>query len=89
MASADEETNIEKALITKRYLIVRSRVLEQDVMDTLSYGFNTAVEQLKILNPEVELMVEGVGPFNQVVDGKIFYPPDDSPEEESDGEDEI
>ena len=58
-------------------------------MDTLGYGFNTTVEQLKILNSGVDLVVEGVGPFNQVVDGKIFYPPDDSPEEGSDREDEI
>ena len=34
-------------------------------------------------------MVEGAGPFNQVVDRKIFYPPDDSPVEDIDGEDEI
>ena len=58
-------------------------------MDTLSYGFNTVVEQLKIINQGVELVVEGAGPFNQVVDGKIFYPPDDSLGEESDNEDEI
>ena len=64
-------------------------MLEQDVIDTLSYNFNTAVKQLKILNPGVELVVEGAGPFNQVVDGNIFYPRDDDPVEESDGEDEI
>ena len=53
-------------------------------MDTLNYGFNTAVEQLRILNPGVELVVEGASLFNQVIDGKIFYPP-----KNSDGEDEI
>ena len=43
-----------------------------------------AVEQLRILNPGVEIVVEGADPFNQVIDGKIFYPP-----ENSDGEDDI
>ena len=43
-----------------------------------------AVEQLRILNPGVEIVVEGADPFNQVIDGKIFYPPDNS-----DGVDEI
>ena len=53
MAPSDEETGTEKALLTRRDLITGSRVLEQDVMYTLSYGFNTTVEQLKILNPGV------------------------------------
>ena len=54
------------------------------MIDTLGYGFNVVVEQLKILNPGVELVVEGAGPFNQVVNENILYPPDDS-----DGEDQI
>ena len=36
------------------------------------------VAQLRILNPGVEIVVEGVGPFNQVIDGKIFCPPENS-----------
>ena len=64
-------------------LIARICVLEQDVINTLGYDFNTIVEQLKILNLGVEIVVEGAGPFNRVIDGKIFYPPDSS-----DGEDE-
>ena len=79
MALAEEETDAEKAMVTRGNLIARIWVLEQDVMDTLSYGFNTVVEKLRILNPEVELVVKGAGPFNQVVDGAIFYHPDDSP----------
>ena len=89
MVPAEEETEAEKAIVTRGDLIRRIRVLEQDVVDTLSYGFNTAMEQIKILNLGVELVVEGARPFNQVVNGKIFYPPADSPEEGSDGEDEI
>ena len=54
------------------------------MVDTLGYGFNSAVEQLKILNQGVEIAVEGAGLFNQVVDGKILYPPDSS-----NGEDEV
>ena len=69
-------------------MIAQNRVLEQDFMDTLNYGFNTTVEQLKIINRGVEFVIEGVGPFNQVVDGKMIYPPDDHSEEEWDYEDD-
>ena len=82
-ALTEEETDTEKALVSSVELIACIWVLEQDVMDTLGYGFNTAVEQLRILNPWVEFVVKGAGPFNQVIDGKIYYPPEDS-----DGEDE-
>ena len=85
----EEETDAEKAMVTTGDLIVCIQVLEQDVMDTLGYGFNTVVEQLKILNPGAELVVEGARLFNQVVNGIIFYPLDDSPARDSDGEDEI
>ena len=78
-----------KSMATRGDQIARIRLLEQDGMDTLGYGFSTAVEQLKILNPRVELVVEGAGPFNQVVDRKMFYPPDDSSVEDRNGEDEI
>ena len=70
-------------MATKVDLIAGLCVLEQDVVDILGYSFNTVVKQLKILNPGVEIVVEGTGPFNQVVGGKILYPPDSS-----DGEDE-
>ena len=73
---AKDETDAEKNMATKSYLITRIRVLEQDVVDTLGYDFNTAVEQLKILNPRVEIVVEGAGPFNKVINGKILYPHD-------------
>ena len=69
-------------MVTRADLIAHIRVLEQDVVDTLGYGFNTTIEQLKILNLGVQIVVEGAGPFNQVIDGKILYPPDSS-----DGED--
>ena len=82
--SVKNETETEKNMATRANLIARIRLHEQDVIDTLGYGFNIVVEQLKILNLGVELVVEGEGPFNQVVDGKILYPPDDS-----DGEDQV
>ena len=44
-------------MASRAELIAHIRVLEQDVMDTLDYGFNTVVEQLRILNPEVEIVV--------------------------------
>ena len=84
MAPAEEETDTKKAMMSRAELIACIRVLEQDVMDTLSCGFNTTVDQLRILNPGVEIIVEGAWPFNQVIDGKIFYP-----SESSDREDEI
>ena len=82
-APDEDETDAEKGMASRAEFITRIQVLEQDVIDTLGYGFNTVVEQLKILNPGVEMVVEGAGLFNQVINGKYFYPPDSS-----DGEDE-
>ena len=81
-APVEDETDMEKNMTTRADLISRIRVLEQDVVDTLGYDFNTTVEQLKILNPEIEIVVEGAGPFNQVVNRKILYPPDSSDRED-------
>ena len=83
-ASVEDETETEKNMATQADFIARIRLLEQDVIDTLGYDFNVAVEQLKILNPGVKLVVEVARPFNQVVNGKILYPLDDS-----DGEDQV
>ena len=81
-APIEEDTDTEKAMVSRVELIAHIWVLKQDVMDTLDYDFNTAVEQLKILNPGVEIIVEGARPFNQVIDGKILHLPEDSDEED-------
>ena len=49
-AAFDEDENEEeRSFLTRRDLINQIRVLETDCVDTLSYGFNTAVEQLQIV----------------------------------------
>ena len=82
IAPTEEETDPGKSMVSKAELIARIRVLKQDVADTLNYGFNTTIEQLKILNPGVEMVVEEAGLFNQVINGQILYPPDNSDRED-------
>lgn len=68
---AEEETEEEKALKTHTQLVEKIRELEEDCMGTLFVGFKTEVEQLKIVNPEVELVTKGISPYYLIVDGKI------------------
>lgn len=75
---AEEESKEEKALRTRAQLVEKVRELEADCMGTLSVGFKTAVELLKIVNPKVELVTRGISPYYLVVDGKIQATPSNS-----------
>ena len=85
VAPVEEEIDDEKALQTRAELISQIRQLKQDILDTLRYGFNIALAQLKIVNIRVELVTKWIGPFHQVVNEKIIPPAEDNPEEKSDG----
>ena len=69
---AEEETNKENSLVTRRELIARNCVLEQNIMDTLSYGFNTIVEQLKIIKKGSTLWSKMLGPLTRWSKGRYF-----------------
>ncbi|MCI86058.1 hypothetical protein A2U01_0107337, partial [Trifolium medium] len=71
------------------------RVLGQDVLDGVKFGFDNAVDQLKSLNPTVELNTEGLSMLNRVENGEIVIPleyaqmvEDEEEDEQGDGEDQ-
>lgn len=69
-----KETRDEKALLARAQLIQKIRELEQDCMATLDVGFTTAVEQLEVFNPEVELVTKGISLYYKVVAGEFVIP---------------
>ena len=77
-----DESNKVKAFKTHANFVARVQVLESDCMEATTMGFNTAMSQLTLLNPR--LNTKGVRLLSQVVDGKLFHPPD-SPNTEDDG----
>lgn len=59
---AEDKIEEEKDYSTRAEMIVNIRELEQDFMDTLDIGFKAVIEQLKLDNPEVELVTKGINP---------------------------
>lgn len=68
---AEEETEEEKALIIRTQQVEKVNELKVDWMAVLAVGFKTAIEQLKIVNPGVELVTKGISKFYKVFDGNI------------------
>jgi hypothetical protein len=56
--------------------------LEGSLVNAVKLGFDRAVAQLKVVNPDIELNVGGIHPLSEVKDGMITPPPD---REENDG----
>ncbi|MCI66273.1 hypothetical protein A2U01_0087531, partial [Trifolium medium] len=57
------------------------------------YGFDNAVDQLKVLNPTTELNPEGLSMLKRVENGQIVIPPDyaqmeDEDDDQEDGDDQ-
>ncbi|MCI69396.1 hypothetical protein A2U01_0090658, partial [Trifolium medium] len=76
-------------------LVEKIRVLGQDVLDGVKFGFDNAVDQLKAFNPTVELNTEGLNMLKRVENGGIVIPPeytqmveDEEEDEQGDGEDQ-
>ncbi|MCI34755.1 hypothetical protein A2U01_0055976, partial [Trifolium medium] len=69
-------------------LVEKIRVLGQDVLDGVSFGFNNAVDQLKILNPTAELDTEELSMLKRVGNGQIIIPPEYAEMVEEEEEDE-
>jgi hypothetical protein len=70
----DETEDI--AVLRRAVLVERVRVLEGSLVDTVKLGFDRAVAQLKVVNPGVDLCVEGIHHLSDVEDGVIKPPPD-------------
>ena len=70
-AVGEDETDDEKSMKTRGDLIGKIRVLQEDILVAVEFGFKNATDQVMALNPDVNLITEGMGPLNQVVDGVI------------------
>ncbi|MCI77063.1 hypothetical protein A2U01_0098333, partial [Trifolium medium] len=66
----------------------RIRVLGQDVLDGVKFGFDNAMDQLKVLNLRVELNTEGLSMLKRVENGQIVIPPEYAQMVEEEEEDE-
>ncbi|MCI51930.1 hypothetical protein A2U01_0073174, partial [Trifolium medium] len=92
MTPIADEPEAAKGLVTRAQLVDKIRVLAQDVLGGVKYGFDNVVAQLKIANSGVELSTEGIGMLRKVKDGKIVIPAeyqhmvDEEEEEEEDDE---
>jgi cell division protein FtsB len=89
VALAQDDPDEVKMLVTRAELVDKIKLLEQDVLDSVKYGFDNAIAQLRIVNPEVELNTKGTRMPRRVVDGVIVIPPDcQSDGDEGEGNDE-
>jgi hypothetical protein len=50
------------------------RKLGDSVLVGVTYGWQNAIAQIKVVNPGVELSLDGMGVFHEVVDGQIILP---------------
>jgi hypothetical protein len=86
---AEEKVSLEEALKKAdlpgedeaENLVDRIGELEGSLVDAVKLGFDRAVAQLKVVNPGIELNVDGIHPLSEVEDGVITPPPD--PEEDN------
>jgi hypothetical protein len=70
------------AVLRRADLVDRIGELEGSLVDAVRLGFDRAVAQLKVVNPDIKLNVEGIHPLSEVKDRVITTPPD---LEENDG----
>ena len=72
------EDEAEDTVVLRRAdLVDRIGELEGSLVDTVKLGFDRAVVQLKVVNPDVDLIVEGTHPLSEVNDGVISPPPEE------------
>jgi hypothetical protein len=77
-----EEEFEDTACLDRSGMIVKINELERRFVGAACHNFNNAVEQLKVVNLEVELSVEGIHYLMYVENGVLVTPPKD---EEDDG----
>jgi len=56
-------------------LVENVSVLEGSLVDVVQLGFDYVVAQLRVVNPDTDLCVEGIHQLNIVEDGVIKPPP--------------
>ena len=74
-ADLPREDEAEDTVVLRRVdLVDRIGELEGSLVDTVKLGFDRAVAQVKVVNPDVDLSVEGIHPLSDVKDGVITPP---------------
>ncbi|MCI90442.1 hypothetical protein A2U01_0111734, partial [Trifolium medium] len=68
----EDEPETARGLSTRAKLIEKIWALGQDVLDGVKFGFDNVVDQLKVLNPTVELNTEGLSMLKRVENGQII-----------------
>ncbi|CAJ2629428.1 unnamed protein product [Trifolium pratense] len=88
MAPGENEHKAAEGLTTRADLVKVIAQLSHDFVEGTEYAFENAVQQIKCLNPDVELVTRGMHVNGQVNDGQIVIPAGlaDSDEEEEDVE---
>ena len=71
-----EDEAEDMAVLRRADLVDKIGELEGSLVDAIKLGFDRAVAQLKVVNPGVDLNVEGIHPLSDVKDGVITPPPD-------------
>ncbi|MCI54855.1 hypothetical protein A2U01_0076105, partial [Trifolium medium] len=84
----EDEPEAAHGLTTRAELVEKIRLLGQDVLDGVKFGFDNAVNQLKVLNPTVELNTDGISMLKRVENGHLIIPPEYAEMEEEEDEDD-
>jgi len=58
-------------------LVYRIEELERNLVGAARHGFDIALDQLKVLNPDVEFCVDGIHFLKYVKNGRIVSPQTD------------
>jgi hypothetical protein len=74
MAPMDDETENTRELSSRADFVARVRKLGESVLAGVKHGWQNALAQVKVANPDVELSFEGMGVFREVVNGQIVLP---------------
>ncbi|MCI90307.1 hypothetical protein A2U01_0111599, partial [Trifolium medium] len=68
----EDEPEAAHGLTTRAELVEKIHVMGQDVLDGVKFGFDNVVDQLKVLNPTIELNTEGLSMLKRVENGQII-----------------
>jgi cell division protein FtsB len=74
IAPAEDETENTRELFSRADLVARVRKLGDSVLAGVKHGWQNALAQVKVANPDVELNFEGMGVFREVIGGQIVLP---------------
>jgi hypothetical protein len=74
MVPAEDETENTRELSSRSDFVACIRKLGDSVLAGVKHGWQNALAQVKVANPNVELSFEGMGVFREVLDGQIVLP---------------